>query len=756
MNYQNKIVLTTAVVLAITGSAIAAGINNTVDINASNHGAEAVGKNNTITSTATAAFAAGYNNSVSAPNATVIGTGNYANGKQSLAGGMNSEARGANSIAFGDNAHSNFDDTYAIGSQAVTSNNDTVAIGNYTQANGVSSLAVGYESVADKDYSVAVGISASGNGRLATAIGFNAWANAENATVVGPNASANDTEAVAVGKRAEAYGVGSVAIGNGASTTKASSIAIGDGARSTNSYSMAIGQGSMANGPFSMTIGNNSKSKSDYTIAIGNSVITSLNNSVGIGSTVNANGVSSVAIGHLVSTSGTNAINIGNANEGATKNSVLVGAYNTATHTDHLEDPEGDVLVGNNNILQDGFHGVVLGKDNIVNDANYAVAIGNKASVTKDESVAIGHSSKANTVRGTDSLVVNGDTYDFAGTNPVGTVSIGDTGKERTITNVAAGRVDETSTDAINGSQLNAVINTLKPVTVVGDDERNIRVETVTNNDHGKEYKVILSRTLSDMSAVNLGDHANGTVIERGSVQISNSDDTNHSTTTYFTAGSGMLDNEHASVSINQSINGVPDAINIRSMVDPNTQLAINSDGIVIKGDTDYETKMSFSTVSGIHAGNQQIHDVAKGTAETDAVNVSQLKEVESKINNVGGNIINEAKGYSNESSASAIALAGLKYLDYNPKDKWSFATAYGHYVNKSAMAIGAAYQPNESTMVHAGVTLNNRSAFNIGASFKFGYQDPSLRMSRLDMANQIKDMQKQIDELKALVLKKK
>ena len=702
MNSQNKIkkiVLTVSVVTTITGSAIAAGINNTVDINASNFGAEAVGNNNTITSTATAAFAAGYNNSVSAPNATVIGAGNYANGKQSLAGGMNSEARGANSIAFGDNAHSNFDDTYAIGSQAVTSNNDTVAIGNYTQANGVSSLAVGYESVADKDYSVAVGISASGNGRLATAIGFNAWANAENATVVGPNASANDTEAVAVGKRAGAYGVGSVAIGNGASTTKASSIAIGDGARSTDSYG--------------------------------------------------------VAIGHLVSTSGTNAINIGNANEGATKNSVLVGAYNIATHTDHLEDPEGDVLVGNNNILQDGFHGIVLGKDNIVNNANYAVAIGNRALVTKDESVAIGHSSKANTVRGTDSLVVNGDTYDFAGTNPVGTVSIGDTGKERTITNVAAGRVDATSTDAINGSQLNAVINSLKPVTVAGDDEQNIRVEAGTNKDDGKEYKVILSRTLSDMSAVNLGDHANGTVIERGSIQISNSDDTNHGTTTYFTAGSGMIDNEHASVSINQSINGVPDAINIRSMVDPNTQLAINSDGIVIKGNTDYETKMSFSTVSGIHVGNQQIHDVAKGTADTDAVNVSQLKEVESKINNIGGNIINEVKEYSNESSASAIALAGLKYLDYNPKDKWSFATAYGHYVNKSAMAIGAAYQPNENMMVHAGFTLNNQSAFNVGASFKFGYQDPSLKTSRFDMANQIKDMQKQIDELKALVLKK-
>ena len=457
----------------------------------------------------------------------------------------------------------------------------------------------------------------------------------------------------------------------------------------------------------------------------------------------------------MVSTSGTNAINIGNANEGATKNSVLVGAYNIATHTDHLEDPEGDVLVGNNNILQDGFHGIVFGKDNIVNNANYAVAIGNRALVTKDESVAIGHSSKANTVRGTDSLVVNGDTYDFAGTNPVGTVSIGDTGKERTITNVAAGRVDATSTDAINGSQLNAVINSLKPVTVVGDDEQNIRVEAGTNNDNGKEYKVILSRTLSDMSAVNLGDHANGTVIERGSIQISNSDDTNHGTTTYFTAGSGMIDNEHASVSINQSINGVPDAINIRSMVDPNTQLAINSDGIVIKGDTDYETKMSFSTVSGIYAGNQQIHDVAKGSADTDAVNVSQLKEVESKINNIGGNIINEVKEYSNESSASAIALAGLKYLDYNPKDKWSFATAYGHYVNKSAMAIGAAYQPNENTMVHAGVTLNNQSAFNVGASFKFGYQDPSLKTSRFDMANQIKDMQKQIDELKALVLKK-
>ena len=222
---------------------------------------------------------------------------------------------------------------------------------------------------------------------------------------------------------------------------------------------VAVGVNSNATGPNALAIGVETQSKSDNTIALGSSVTITLNNSIGIGSIVNVNGVSSVAIGHTVSTEGTAAVNIGNANVGASKYSVLIGSYNTVNHADHLENPEGDTLIGSANIVQDGYYATVLGKDNEINNANYAVAIGRNASVTANESVAIGHEAKANVVEGTSSMMINNNTYNFAGSTPIGTVSIGDTGKERTLTNVSAGRISNTSTDAINGSQLFATIN---------------------------------------------------------------------------------------------------------------------------------------------------------------------------------------------------------------------------------------------------------------------------------------------------------
>lgn len=222
--------------------------------------------------------------------------------------------------------------------------------------------------------------------------------------------------------------------------------------------SIATGTNASATGPNALAIGVETQSKSDNTVALGSSVTTSLNNSIGIGSIVNANGVSSVAIGHTVETSGTSAVNIGNANVGASKYSVLIGSYNTINHNDHLENPEGDVLIGSVNIVQDGYYATALGKDNEINNANYAVAVGRNASVTTNESVAIGHEAKANTVIGTIGATINNTNHTFAGATPVGTVSVGDTGKERTITNVAAGRISDNSTNAINGSQLYATI----------------------------------------------------------------------------------------------------------------------------------------------------------------------------------------------------------------------------------------------------------------------------------------------------------
>lgn len=187
-------------------------------------------------------------------------------------------------------------------------------------------------------------------------------------------------------------------------------------------------------------------------------------------------------------------------------------------------------------------------------------------------------------------------------------------------------------------------------------------------------------------------------------------------------------------------------------------------------GDHDNEKTVSL-TDKGLDNGNHKIVNVSKGEVSktsTDAINGSQLHEVKTQVDNntnristlenntvnIGDKVLNNAKSYTDQQvskvGAASAALAGLHHLDYNPNDKWSFATSLGHYKHSTAGAIGAAYQPNENSMVHAGVTLGGESMFNIGASFKVGEQDPTLKTSRFEMAKQIKDLQADNASLRA------
>ena len=187
-------------------------------------------------------------------------------------------------------------------------------------------------------------------------------------------------------------------------------------------------------------------------------------------------------------------------------------------------------------------------------------------------------------------------------------------------------------------------------------------------------------------------------------------------------------------------------------------------------GDHDNEKTVSL-TNKGLDNGNNKIVNVSKGEVSktsTEVINGSQLHEVKTQVDNntnristlenntvnIGDKVLNNAKSYTDRQvskvGAASAALAGLHYLDYNPNDKWSFATSVGHYKNSNAGAIGASYQPNENSMVHAGVTLGGKSMFNIGASFKVGEQDPTLKTSRFEMAKQIKDLQADNASLRA------
>ena len=253
------------------------------------------------------------------------------------------------------------------------------------------------------------------------------------------------------------------------------------------------------------------------------------------------------------------------------------------------------------------------------------------------------------------------------------------------------------------------------------------------------------------------GQPFDGTTILRNQIMLNENFPDESNERTIITSGSLDVSNQQSGMRFDRSGLVISDRAAATSMApDPDTNpdpsivkiysTQVNTTGITVSDGQPNGLMLTYDGEAGIHAGNMQMHDVAAGEADTDAVNVSQLRDATSRINNVMANVDRKI----NKAGAATAALSGLHYLDYNPNDKWSFATSVGHYKNTTAGAIGTSYQPNENTMVHLGVALGSESTFNLGASFKLGYQDPSLKMSRFEMAQQIKDLQADNADLRA------
>lgn len=160
---------------------------------------------------------------------------------------------------------------------------------------------------------------------------------------------------------------------------------------------------------------------------------------------------------------------------------------------------------------------------------------------------------------------------------------------------------------------------------------------------------------------------------------------------------------------------------------------------IIANGDNTHAVEVTNSNVS---MGGQQIHDVAPGTSDTDAVNVSQLKGLVSGVDGA----VNKLNNRLNRVGAGAAALAALHPLDFNPEDKWNFAAGFGHYVNANAGAIGAFYQPNEDTLFSlAGSWGGGENMVNAGVSIRLGHGN-SIMGSRTVMAREIMALKQQVE----------
>lgn len=488
-------------------------------------------------------------------------------------------------------------------------------------------------------------------------------------------------------------------------------VAFGENNIATGTNSFAGGNDSKALGRDSFAYGAHAEATVEYTVAIGSQARTAAYNTIAIGNGAYANGESTVVLGRTNTVNAENATVVG-SNNGEVKSGqgAVVGYSNQV-----LDNSKEQLTFGSNNKTKNQGATVVGSHSQAV--AVDSLALGNNAVADVQNSVALGTNSTTEESISTDHIFINGERYDFAGGVANSTVSIGANNKagnggiqnyKRTLTNVAAGRVDGTSTDAINGSQLNSVINALKFTTVA--DGANTTVNKTQNIDGGKEFSVSVNKDLTNMNSVQFGtinDPQHNYIGKNGSHVFNEEINSDYGANGFKVENTDNLDNAQ-----------------------------FNMDGMV----ADSNGKHIEFTTQNITAGNQQIHDVADGIADTDAVNMRQLKAQ----SQAGLNEINVTNQRLNKLGASAAALAGLHPLDFNKDDKASYAISYGHYRSSNAVALGAFYRPNERTMFGIGMSLGAEKQFTANIAFKVGKGS--------DYLAEAKDKDSRISKLETLV----
>ena len=223
---------------------------------------------------------------------------------------------------------------------------------------------------------------------------------------------------------------------------------------SWNSNSVAIGSKNTALGSSALAVGNEAKAKMSETIAIGHEAQADKTWGIAIGTRATASDVRSLALGHQAKSAGYKANAIGADATANGNHANAIGSSATATG-DHAQAFGAGAQAT-------GVRTNVFGSDAAAT-ADYSIAIGNKANASTANSIALGANSTTRSATSVTNATVAGHTYGgFAGTSPVGSVSVGKAGQERQIHNVAAGKISADSTDAVNGSQLYSVANDLQ------------------------------------------------------------------------------------------------------------------------------------------------------------------------------------------------------------------------------------------------------------------------------------------------------
>ena len=500
--------------------------------------------------------------------------------------------------------------------------------------------------------------------------------------------------------------------------------------------------------------------------------------------------------------SGGSTLAIGGGNKADyTQLTSMTGVNNTVTGT------AGNVaklnyVTGYNNTITNASNNIVMGNDHTITADNTiaigglssgetrsvanTTTIGYDAKASVEGGVALGYKSNATVDKGAAGYDIStkAASTDTSSTwkATASAVSVGDVANDvtRQITSVAAGTND---TDAVNVAQLKKVetkISTVeadakKHTTVVAGD--NTTVTPGTNANGGAEYKVAVNKDLVEMSSANFGKATDDVRarIDKDSARFFNG---------------------------SENIGVTPKGIQIEN-TDTLEQAKFDKYGMYA---SEGSTTVYFKT-DGISAGDQIINNVKAGVADTDAVNVSQLKRVQDQIaastqvttvtagdhikvtptvngnthdykvslaDDIAGQITNNTTNITkntndiknikgdlskmdkrvDKSVAGAAALAALHPLDFDPDAKWDFAAGYGHYRSGDAAAIGAFYRPNEDVQLSVGSTVgSDETVFNAGLSVKVGAHSGVSR-SRVAIGKEVLALKKTVAEQNAQIQK--
>ena len=459
------------------------------------------------------------------------------------------------------NARGNYNNDGATGLDALAAGADAQAAGDFAVAVGTGAQAV-------ISNSIAIGKNASVNEDTASVAAVNGATKGEGSVAIGANTKASGTNATAVGQASNAYGQNSFAGGQSSKALGKSSVAVGDGAIANQDSSTAIGAYSQSTAAGATALGFNTRATASGTVAAGRNSKATSNNALALGNEADAQKDDTIAIGY---------------NAQATQNRAVAFGKNakaTAGDTFALGDA-AKASVGN------------------------AIAFGKNANAAHAGSIALGANSATEAAVQTTSATVGGLTFgNFAGNAPESTLSIGTAGKERTITNVAAGRISNNSTDAVNGSQLYATQNVMNnigtsAVGVLGGNAAIANDGTIKMTDIGGTGE----RTIHDAIA-----------------------SIHNSSYKSFKLNTAKTNNTNG-VAENYSLEEITNGATITLEAGQNIRLSQNK-GAVSINTVDAPTFAGKITANGgLDMANNKIINVAKGTEASDAVNFEQLSD---------------------------------------------------------------------------------------------------------------------------------